>query len=110
MVLTFTGFDRLLGSHYDKYTITYDKFSATIDSSKFNVTADNCISFPGPGDALAMAENPLFEFVGASGYDAKHHSHKVDREFQDFREIHDRNYVDEKEETQKRFHFHQNHR
>ena len=26
-ILTFLGYDRLFGSHYDKYIITYDSFS-----------------------------------------------------------------------------------
>ena len=106
----FTGFDRLLGSHYDEYVITYTKFTATVDSSAFDVDTDKCISFPGPGNTLAMAENPMFEYVGAEGYGSEHQSHKVERDFAEFRDKHSREYQDDKEEAFRKFHFQQNHR
>ena len=100
----------MLGSHYDQYVIQYTRFETTVDSSSFNVTDGNCISFPGPGNTLAMAENPMFEFVGNPSYDAKHQSHKVDKEFSQFKETHNRQYETEKEEQLRKFNFRHNHR
>lgn len=83
---------------------------STIDTEAFHIESDKCISFPGPGDTLAMAENPMFEFFGAEGYVAHHQSHKVDRDFKEFKEKHTREYEDSVEEIRRKFHFHQNHR
>lgn len=110
MVLSFIGYDRLIGSHYDQYDIMYKDFKPTANSSIFNVTDNKCVSYPGPGVTLPMAENPMFEFVGASGYDTKQHSHIVDRDFGQFKKKHDRNYEDDKEEVQRKVHFRHNHR
>lgn len=110
MVLIFTGFDRLLGSHYDKYVITYEMFTTTINDSTFDVDFSDCKQFPGPGVNIPMAENHAFAFFGAAGYGTKHQSHKVDTEFDNFKEKHGRKYNDEKHEEQKKFHFRRNHR
>ena len=110
MLLSFIGFDRLFGSHYDQYVIVYETFSKSIDPSVFNVDFSGCISFPGPGDTLPMAENHMFAFFGADGYDAKHLSHKVDTEFENFKEKHERQYSGDKDLEQRRFHFRNNHR
>lgn len=109
--LSFTGFDRLLGSHYDEYIIEYQTFKPSInDSSVFDVDESSCISFPGPGDTLAMAENPMFEFVGSRAYNAEHQSHKLERDFSEFKQMHKRNYETDKEEEMRKFNFRQNHR
>lgn len=111
MFLTFTGYDQLLGSHYDQYIIEYSSFQPSISGgSSFDVDAKSCISFPGPGDTLAMAENPMFEFIGSPGYSASHQSHKVDKDFSQFKETHKRNYETEKEEEVRKFNFRHNHR
>ena len=110
MTLHFVGYDRLFGSHYDEYDISYSNFVTKVDSNAFQVKYTECISFPGPGNTLAMAENPMFEFVGASGYGPEHQSHKVDSDFKTFKEEHQRNYDNDREEAKRRFHFHQNHR
>lgn len=88
----------------------YTMFDSNINSSSFDVTEDKCISFPGPGDTIAMAENPLFEYFGGSGYSTQHQSHKIDSDFSQFKEKHNRNYQDKKEEAQRKVHFHHNHR
>ncbi len=110
MLLSFTGFDRLLGSHYDQYVIQYSSFKASADASSFDVNASSCISFPGPGDALAMTENPVFEYIGSPGYSAKHQSHNMDKDFDHFKETHNRKYETEEEEKTRKFNFHHNHR
>ncbi len=110
MILTFTGFDRLLGSHYDKYDIVYSTFNTSIDSSIFNQDFSKCHGFPGPGITMPMAENPAFAFVGADGVHSKHQSHKVDTEFDKFKEAHSRKYENDKEEEQRKFFFRHNHR
>lgn len=110
LVLTFTGLDRLFGSHYDQYIIQYDSFKKGVDSSSFDVDADKCINFPGPGDTLAMAENPMFEFLGSPGYTAKHQSLKVDTDFRKFKETHKKDYKTEEEEELRKFNFRYNHR
>ena len=109
-MLTFTGFDRLLGSHYDKYYILYDTFNTSIDASVFNRDFSGCASFPGPGVAVPMAENPVFAFVGADGVPCKHQSHKVDTGFEKFKEKHVRQYSSDKEEELRKFYFRHNHR
>lgn len=99
-----------MGSHYDEYIIMYNTFSASINSSVFNISAENCISFPGPGITFPMAESPIFEYIGAQGYERKHQSHKIDTDFNDFKEKHGRKYENDKDEAQRKFHFRQNHR
>ena len=69
-----------------------------------------CISFPGPGSSLPVAENPFFEFVHAEGYTDKHRTHKVDNEFATFKNKHGRNYKDQSEEAKRKTHFRHNHR
>jgi hypothetical protein len=110
--LTFTGLDRVIGSHYDQYVIEYSSFMASIanDSASFDVDADKCISFPGPGNTLPMAENPIFEYIGSPGYSDKHQSHKVDEAFHQFKATHKRNYETEEEEEFRKFNFRHNHR
>ena len=110
MVLTFTGYDRLLGSHYDKYDILYKTFNNSINESCFNRDFSNCKGFPGPGVSLPMAENPVFTFVDAEGVHSKHQSYKVDTEFKNFKEKHGRQYSSDKEEELRKFYFRHNHR
>ena len=37
VLLTFTGVDNVLGSHYDQYVFEYDKVETTIDYSVFDI-------------------------------------------------------------------------
>ena len=69
-----------------------------------------CKGYPGPGVTLPMAENPMFEFVGARGYGDKHRSFKVDSCFEDFKGQHGRQYETEGEEAKRKTHFRHNHR
>ena len=110
VVFSFLGFDRLFGSHYDQYAIVYQDFSVGVNASVFDVDFSGCTGFPGPGVTLPMAENHAFAFFGAPGYDAKHRSHKVDTEFDHFKEKYGRDYDDGKVEVTKKFHFRHNHR
>ncbi len=110
MLLRFIGFDRLIGSHYDEYIIEYLKFNDTIDSSSFNVSVDNCIDFPGLGVTLPMAHNPVFQYIGANGYEKKHHAHLVDNDFNNFKSKHGRQYNKAQEEIRRKINFQHNHR
>ena len=75
-----------------------------------NVSLDTCVSFPGPGVGFPMAENPMFEFIGAKGYGRKHQSHQIDSNFDDFKEKHGRTYEHMREETLRKMNFRHNHR
>ena len=57
-----------------------------------------------------MVENPMFEFVGAEGYEEKHRSVKVDSDFEEFKGHHGRVYESEGEESKRKTHFRHNHR
>ena len=52
----------------------------------------------------------MFEFVGASGYEEKHRSYKVDSDFEEFKGHHSRKYESEGEEVKRKTHFRHNHR
>lgn len=110
MFLVFTGYDRMLGSHYDQYIIVYLRFKPSIDDPSGFDYPDHCIDFPGPGDTLAMAEHPMFEFIGSPDYTAAHQSNKIDKDFSKFKEIHSRLYENEKEEEIRKFNFRHNFR
>lgn len=88
----------------------YSKFEETINSSVFDVSQDKCISFPGPGNTLAMAENPLFEYFGASGYNSGHQAHKIDSNFEQFKDKYSKKYGSREEEQHRKIHFRYNHR
>ena len=62
------------------------------------------------GVGLPMAENPMFEFFGARGYEDKHRSFKVDSCFEEFKGQHGRQYETEGEEAKRKTHFRHNHR
>ena len=109
MLFSFLGFDYLLDSHYDQYVIKYQDFTPDVDSTVFDVDFSSCTSFPGQEVTLPMAENHAFAFIGALGYDALDCSHKVDREFDQFKEKYGRAY-DDREMEEKKFHFRHNHR
>ena len=100
----------MIGSHYDEYIIKYTKFQETVDSSAFEVSEDKCVSFPGPGDSFAMAENPLFEYFGASGYSAGHQAHRLENTFNEFKELYNKKYRSREEEERRKVHFRYNQR
>jgi len=56
------GYDSLLGSHFDKYYLDYETYSAApISDDAFVVPLnDTCGGFPGPGNAETRAHfNPM---------------------------------------------------
>ncbi|XP_064398726.1 digestive cysteine proteinase 1-like [Halichondria panicea] len=111
ITLRFVGFDRLFNSYYDEYVIEYSDFETTLDATVFDYASKfTCKGFPGPGVTLPMIENPMFEFVGASGYEEKHRSYKVDSDFEEFKGHHSRKYESEGEEVKRKTHFRHNHR
>ena len=57
-----------------------------------------------------MCENPFFELVGAKGYPDSSRSARVDNEFDQFKNKHDRKYKNEVEEAQRKTHFRHNYR
>lgn len=88
----------------------YNSFEETLNSSSFDVSPDKCIGFPGPGDSLAMAENPIFQYVGASGYNSEHQAHQIENGFMKFKEEHKKTYKNDKEEQRRKMHYRHNHR
>ena len=56
-----------------------------------------------------MAENPFFEYFGADSYEAHHQTAKVDGDFEEFKNKHDKSY-EKNEEDQRKNHFKHNHR
>lgn len=90
------GYDSLLGSHYDRYDITYHGYKANqANEADFYFDADThqCGSMPGPGESEGerrshlIIQNPIHEFV----VDPHRYDH-VDYEFEKFRQDHDAKY------------------
>ncbi len=71
--------------------------------AEFTCKSPSSVMFP-------MTENPMFEFMGASGYEEKHRSYKVDSDFEEFKGHHSRQYDSEGEEAKRKTHFRHNHR
>ncbi len=59
--------------------------------------------YPGQRVSFPMSENPMFEFVGAHSIHTRHQSHKMDTEFDKFKEAHSRQYGSAREEEQRKF-------
>ena len=57
-----------------------------------------------------MCENPFFELVGAKGYPDSYQSARVENEFDQFKNKHDKKYKDKVEEAQRMTHFRLNYR
>uniref|UniRef100_A0A6G1SG74 Counting factor associated protein D n=1 Tax=Aceria tosichella TaxID=561515 RepID=A0A6G1SG74_9ACAR len=68
------GYDKLLGSHYDRYDISYFKYKvngATDRAFELDVSGSKCGPMPGPGDSASEGErrarrvinNPIHEYV-----------------------------------------------
>ena len=57
-----------------------------------------------------MCENPFFELVGAKGYSDSYRSTRLENEFDQFKNKHDRKYKNEVEEAQRKTHFRHNYR
>lgn len=99
------GYDSLLGSHYDKYDLLYQKYSAEpIDPINFEVGENlTCRAFPGPGVEFISLHNPVKEFI--DGVD-KH----VENAFEEFKSKHNKNYADEREHAKRLNIFRHNYR
>lgn len=92
------GYDTLLGSHYDRYDVTYRNFksnSASDEDFDFDASSQSCGPMPGPGDGSSDAEtrshiivqNPIHEIV----VDPHRYDH-IDHEFEKFKETHQKKY------------------
>jgi len=83
------GYNSLLGSHYDHYFITYDKFSPEVpDDAVFaDYDASSCHGWPGPGKDHVYTMNPMKEFVDS-------HTQHVTDTFDQFKQRHGKVYVD----------------
>lgn len=105
------GYDSLLGSHYDRYDITYHNFvpdAAIDDDFLFDAQNLKCGSMPGPGDnasggekrAHFIVQNPIYEYVNEP-----HRYDHVDHEFDKFSKDHKRGYNNEHHEREGWFNF-----
>lgn len=57
------GFNSLLGSHYDKYEVSYHKFSKRFCSQVFKLPEGlKCEGFPGPGLEHRILANPMQDY------------------------------------------------
>ncbi|XP_076181446.1 C1 family peptidase 26-29-p [Ptiloglossa arizonensis] len=97
------GFNSLLGSHYDHYYLDYDLYSSESPNSEVFEIGKNktCVSFPGPGDKHIYTFNPMREFV--HNYEAH-----VNEAFKDFKKVHNKEYINEKEHVIRKEVFRQN--
>ena len=89
VLFNFTGYDALMGSHYDEYVFSYDVFKILkqIPPGVFDYPARmrHCGKYPGPG--LSQADlNPMAEFVGGTDYNEK--DKETSSEFEIFKKVH----------------------
>ncbi|XP_013921030.1 PREDICTED: digestive cysteine proteinase 2-like [Thamnophis sirtalis] len=69
------GYNNLLGSHYDKYEITYSDFSNSFPASIFVLKSNEtklCDELPGDSTEHHIMANPMADFVG--GQEDRAHS------------------------------------
>ncbi|XP_023234800.1 counting factor associated protein D-like [Centruroides sculpturatus] len=99
------GYDSLLGSHYDKYDLIYENYSAEpINPINFEIGENlTCRAFPGPGVEFISLHNPAKEFV--DGED-KH----VQDAFHNFKNTHNKNYSNDIEHLKRMNIFRHNYR
>jgi len=97
------GYNTLLGSHYDHYYITYDKYSS--EEPEESVFAEykgrTCHGWPGPGAEHVYQMEPMREFM-------HNHDHHVQENFDIFKEKHSRQYSNSLEEQHRVELFRQN--
>lgn len=95
------GYDSLLGSHYDRYDVSYFNYrpNAALDSDfAFDASAQKCGPMPGPGESASDAEirkhlvvaNPIHEVV-----ERPHNYEHIDHEFGKFARDHGKEYESE---------------
>ena len=57
-----------------------------------------------------MHANPMFELIGSPDHDKSMQSAQVDKEFEEFKKKHSKDYHDNKEHEQRKTNFHHNYR
>ena len=83
----FTGYDRLMGSHYDEYIFNYTDFTpGPIPMGVFDEAArfKKCDSYPGPGVSQTELD-PMAEFMG--GIDSEKNDRDTSFEFEAFKSV-----------------------
>ncbi|CAM4755679.1 unnamed protein product [Rotaria magnacalcarata] len=101
------GYDSLIGSHFDKYTIDYYNYDEEpIDPTVFHVTDGmTCTGFPGPGlehTAPHVLFNPMSEYINRRSADY------IESSFEQFKKNHEHKYDSELEHRQRMKIFRQN--
>lgn len=105
------GYDSLLGSHYDRYDVTYFKYKpgeANDDDFAFDAQSFSCGSMPGPGDGSSdgkrrshiVMQNPIHEYV----VEPERYDH-IDHEFGQFTNDHQKRYPSSNHERRGWFNF-----
>ncbi|CAF3433511.1 unnamed protein product [Rotaria sp. Silwood1] len=87
------GYDTLIGSHFDKYTIDYYNYDEEpIDANLFHVTDEmKCIGFPDSDISSHVLFNPMREYINRHGED------DLQISFDEFKKQHGYKYKDEYE-------------
>nr|XP_056702425.1 digestive cysteine proteinase 2-like [Euleptes europaea] len=102
-----SGYNTLLGSHYDKYEIDYTSFSQTFPFDVFDLPHDiKCENWARPALEHQIMANPMQEFVGTTGEISRHHEHL----FQRYRKKFGKTYKSEKEMEHRKHNFIHNRR
>ncbi|XP_062996653.1 digestive cysteine proteinase 2-like [Elgaria multicarinata webbii] len=97
-----TGFNNLLGSHYDKYEIDYTSFSRSFPSDVFDLPHDvKCTHWPSVGPEHRILANPMQEFVGGAGEVSRNHEHL----FHHYKEKFGKSYKTEEDMEHRKSHF-----
>lgn len=105
------GYDRLLGSHYDRYDVTYYDFQADQASDAdfdLNPSEQECGSMPGPGDSASDAERRSHMIVQNPFHEIMVEPHRydhIDHEFDKFVDAHAKEYTGPDHERQGWFNF-----
>ncbi|XP_016352486.1 counting factor associated protein D-like [Sinocyclocheilus anshuiensis] len=94
------GFNTLLESHNDKYTIDYSDFSPQTESDIFIPSGGmTCEEFPDPVEEHQILANPIQDYVNTSPVS---HAHRL---FGPFKEKFNRQYESEKEHEERENYF-----
>ncbi|XP_077193882.1 digestive cysteine proteinase 1-like [Paroedura picta] len=97
-----SGYNTLLGSHYDKYEIDYTSFSQSIPPNVFDLPHDlKCEKWPTSAPEHQILANPIQEFVGTAGEISSHHEHL----FQRYKTKFGKTYNSEKEMEHRKHNF-----
>ena len=70
----------------------------------------SCGPFPGPGLAHVMHANPAFELIGSPDHDRSVQTVQLDKQFEEFKKKHGKDYRDDKEHEQRKANFRNNYR